>query len=89
MFQIIENVLQRTKVCHIRSSRDLIRVLRELVTFYKTRKNNVSLEEKRFPLVIIDSLPAVIFKVLIDKFLLLLSSKIFLLYFMHILMQYD
>ncbi|XP_029674400.1 DNA repair protein RAD51 homolog 4 [Formica exsecta] len=61
--EIIENVLQRTKVCHIRSSRDLIRVLRELVTFYKTRKNNVSLEEKRFPLVIIDSLPAVIFKV--------------------------
>ncbi|XP_050451491.1 DNA repair protein RAD51 homolog 4 [Cataglyphis hispanica] len=59
--EIIENVLQRTKVCHIRSSCDLIRVLRELVIFYKAKKN-VSFEEKRF-LVIIDSLPAIIFKV--------------------------
>lgn len=61
--EVIEDTLQRTKVCRIRSSRDLIRVLRELVTLCKTEQNSVSLEGRRFPLVIIDSLPAVIFKV--------------------------
>lgn len=61
--EVIKDTLQRTKVCHIRSPRDLIRVLRELVTFYKTEQNSVSFGGRRFPLVIIDSLPAVIFKV--------------------------
>lgn len=61
--EIIKDILQRTKVCRIRSSRDLIRGLRELVTLCKTEQNSESFERKRFPLVIIDSLPAVIFKV--------------------------
>lgn len=61
--EVIEDLLQRTKVCHICSSHDLIRILRKLVTLYKTEQNRVSFERRKFPLVIIDSLPAIIFKV--------------------------
>ncbi|RLU18808.1 hypothetical protein DMN91_009165 [Ooceraea biroi] len=61
----IEDALQRTKVYHVRSSHQMIQALRHLVSFYKTERNSV-LERKRPLLVIIDSLPAVIFKVTRD-----------------------
>lgn len=57
--EIITQALQRTQVCHIRSSRELIRALRQLICLCKKEQN--SIEGKRL-LVIIDSLPAVIFK---------------------------
>jgi len=57
--------MQRTKVCHVYSSDELIRALRQLRIVCKN-----SFQEKKL-LIIIDSLPAVIFKVSIDKFLLI------------------
>ncbi|XP_071645061.1 DNA repair protein RAD51 homolog 4 isoform X3 [Temnothorax longispinosus] len=61
--KIIEDALRRTKVCRVRSSRELIRALQQLVTLCKQERNGASFEGKKALLVIIDSLPAVIFKV--------------------------
>lgn len=61
--EVIEDILQRTKVCYINSSCELIQALHKLVTIYKMEQTNMALEGRRFHLVIIDSLPAVIFKI--------------------------
>ncbi|KAH0951889.1 hypothetical protein HN011_001527 [Eciton burchellii] len=59
---IIENALQRIKVCHIRSARQMIQALRHLVNLCKTEQDF----GKEGLLIIIDSLPAIIFKVTRD-----------------------
>jgi len=51
--------MQRTKVCRVRSSGELIRALRQLRIACKDEESS---REKKL-LVIIDSLPTVIFKV--------------------------
>ncbi|KAL0125632.1 hypothetical protein PUN28_004614 [Cardiocondyla obscurior] len=61
--EIIENVLCNTKICQTHSSQELIQALRQLRIFYKQKQNDVSYADKKTFLVIIDSLPAVIFKV--------------------------
>lgn len=70
--------MRRTKVCHVYSSDELIRALRQLRIVCKNQENDESFQNRK-PLVIIDSLPAVIFKVPIDKFLLMIyiTSRIF------------
>ncbi|XP_032667779.1 DNA repair protein RAD51 homolog 4-like isoform X2 [Odontomachus brunneus] len=57
--EVIKEALQRTKVCRVNSFNELIQDLRQLLSLYKTEQ--YSLKKKRF-LVIIDSLPAIIFK---------------------------
>lgn len=64
IFQTIQDALQRTKVCRIRSSHELIKTLRHLVSLRKAEQACLALERRRPILVIVDSLPAVIFKVL-------------------------
>ncbi|XP_011862223.1 PREDICTED: DNA repair protein RAD51 homolog 4 [Vollenhovia emeryi] len=61
--KVIEDALRGTKICQARSSHELIRALRQLVTLCKREPGDASFEEKKTLLVIIDSLPAVIFKV--------------------------
>lgn len=61
--KVIEDALCNTKVCRINSSHELIRALRQLVTFCKQKQNDTSSERRKDLLVIIDSLPAVIFMV--------------------------
>lgn len=61
--QIIEDALRSMKVCRARSSHELIRALRQLVTLCKQEQNSASFRGRKVLLVIIDSLPAVIFKV--------------------------
>lgn len=61
--EVIENTLRNTKVCQARSSSDLIQALRQLVTLCKQEQKGVSFEGKKTLFVIIDSLPAIIFKV--------------------------
>ncbi|XP_020284192.1 DNA repair protein RAD51 homolog 4 [Pseudomyrmex gracilis] len=61
--KVAEDALQRMKVCYVYSPDELIQALRQLVTLCKMEKNNKSLKERKLFLVIIDSLPAIIFKV--------------------------
>lgn len=61
--KIIEDALCSTKVCQARSSGELIRAMRRLVTLCKQEQNSVSFEGRKVLLVIIDSLPAIIFRV--------------------------
>ncbi|XP_028047380.2 DNA repair protein RAD51 homolog 4 [Monomorium pharaonis] len=60
--KVIEDALRITKICRVNSSCELIRALRQLVTLCKQEQNGTS-SERRKVLVIIDCLPAVIFKV--------------------------
>lgn len=62
----IQDALQRTKVCRIRSSHELIKTLRHLVSLRKAEQACLALERRRPILVIVDSLPAVIFKITRD-----------------------
>ncbi|XP_011646548.1 DNA repair protein RAD51 homolog 4 [Pogonomyrmex barbatus] len=61
--KVIEDALKCTKVCQVRSPHELIQALRQLLTLCKTEQNDAPLEGRKFYLIIIDSLPAVIFKV--------------------------
>ncbi|XP_018314742.1 DNA repair protein RAD51 homolog 4 [Mycetomoellerius zeteki] len=61
--KIIEDALRSTKIYQTRSSHELIKALRQLVTLCKQKQNEASFEERKVLLVIIDSLPAIIFKV--------------------------
>lgn len=62
-FQDVENAMQCTKVCHVHSAGELVRALLQLRIVCKNEENGEFSQQKKPLLVIIDSLPAVIFKV--------------------------
>jgi len=61
--QILKDALRSTKIYQVRSSYELVQALRQSVTLCKQEQNEASFEERKILLVIIDSLPAIIFKV--------------------------
>ncbi|KYM95654.1 PREDICTED: DNA repair protein RAD51 homolog 4 [Cyphomyrmex costatus] len=61
--KIIDDALRSTKIYQAHSSNELIQGLRQLVTLCEQEQNEASLKERKVLLVIIDSLPAIIFKV--------------------------
>ncbi|XP_018361060.1 PREDICTED: DNA repair protein RAD51 homolog 4 [Trachymyrmex cornetzi] len=61
--KIIKDALRNTKIYQAHSSHELIQALRQSITLRKQEQNEASFEGRKVLLVIIDSLPAIIFKV--------------------------